>query len=162
MEEKTKEGFLEKNIELFRTLSFIIGGALILLIGLFYVLYSDLELINTAGWLFFGIIAAFGATFCVFFSDNVKHKKILFYALKGLGVFCSLIFILAIVLYTTKVSGDSAKIKAIIVAKNNKIKTADVLNHIKLVKVLSLIIAPLSIVMQGINIVINAVFGINE
>ena len=82
------------NKPMFKTISFLVGGILILVTGLLFVLITDLYMSNTSGWLFFSIIFSFGGGGLFLLSDNFKHKRSLFLILKSAGILISIGFII--------------------------------------------------------------------
>lgn len=82
------------NKTLFKTITYFVGSLLIILVGLLFVLITDLYMKNTSGWLFFDIILSFGAGALFLFSESFKHKRGLFYLFKGLGILVTVVFVI--------------------------------------------------------------------
>lgn len=81
------------NKPIFKTVSFWVGGILILLAGLVFVLFTDLYMSNSSGWLFFAIILAFGSGIAFLLSDSFKDKRVLFLILKVAGILLAAAFV---------------------------------------------------------------------
>ena len=132
-----------------------VGGALILGIGLMYILITDLYLKNTANWLFLSIFTAFGSGACVFLSESIKHKPIIYYIIKGLGVVFAVVFIIIVLQYVS-----NADISEIVrVTEKQTVQIQSTLNGISIA---CLVVGIASIVCQLANIVMNIVFGIDN
>ena len=82
------------NKPIFKTISFLIGGILILVVGLLFVLITDLYMSNTSGWLFLSIIFSFGGGILFLLSDNFKHKRGLSLILKSASILISIGFVI--------------------------------------------------------------------
>lgn len=134
-----------------------VGGALILGIGLMYILITDLYLKNTANWLFLSIFTAFGSGACIFLSESIKHKPIIYYIIKGLGVVFAIAFIIIVLQY---VSNANANIGEIVrVTEKQTVQIQSTLNGISIA---CLVVGIASIACQIANIVMNIIFGIDD
>lgn len=78
---------------IFKTVSFWVGGTLTLLVGLVFVLFTDLYMSNSSGWLFFAIILAFGGGIFFLLADSFKDRRVLFLFLKLLAILFSVAFV---------------------------------------------------------------------
>lgn len=139
----------------FKSLSYLIGGLAMLVAGLFYILVTDLKLLNTAEWLFIAIFTAFGSGFCAILSESIKHKHLLFYILKYIGFVCSIAFIIIIFSYT-------ASIDILNIVKVKGVKTADVQSTVNFVKIFCLFFAFIGSIFQAGNIALNTMYGIDD
>ena len=134
-----------------------VGGVLAIGIGLLYILITDLYLKNTANWLFFSIFTALGSGACVFLSESIKHKPIIYYIIKGLGVLFAVAFIIIVLQY---VSAANANISEIVrITEKQTVQIQITLNRIATA---CLFVGIASIVCQLAHIILNIVFGIEN
>lgn len=142
------------NKPIFKTISFLVGGVLILLVGLLFVLITDLYMGNTSGWLFFAIILSFGGGGLFLLSDNFKHKRGLFLILKSAAIILAIGFIIYLFMFK---SSDAyvarITLKFIKNAQGYK-QTADFGG----MYLSWIILGILSIVAQGFNLVLHLLF----
>lgn len=97
-----------ETIKKVKTILMLVGGLLIIFSGLLYTVISDLVLVNNSTWLFLSIFTALGSGVCFLLADRFRNKKKLFYVLKGISLFLSIMFIFVMLGYR----GDSFLNKA--------------------------------------------------
>ena len=132
-----------------------VGGLSIIVSGLLYVLFTDLYLLNGASWLFIAIFLAFGGGFCTLFSESLKHKPVWFYVLKGLGVACSISFLIVVFVYASKVDVTA-------IVKTKSVKTTYVNNMLLVIKILCSTFTGFAVLGQGANIALNVIYKIDD
>ena len=142
-----------------KTIAYMGGGLALIVGGLIYVLLSDLLLLNTAQWLFFGIAFAFGSGFAMILSESLKSKAKWFYIVKGIAVACAIMFIVAIFLYAAH-ARSAANIAEVIKVKGYT--TPKTKSLITLIEVFGLVFGFAGIAAQGADIALNAVYGIDD
>lgn len=138
-----------------KNIAFASGLIAILFGGLFYILVTDLLLMNTAQWLFFGIICAFGSAAMLVISETFKHRPMWFYIFKGLGVAFAIGFIVVMFLYVGSVNVDA-------IVKTKSYTTAKTLSLANMVRIVSLIFGFISIAAQGCGITLNIIYKIDD
>ena len=142
------------NKPIFKTISFLVGGILILAIGLLFVLITDLYMSNTSGWLFLSIILSFGGGILFLLSDNFKHKRSLFLILKSAGILISLGFII----YLFAFKNGNVYVSKITL---KLIENAQGFNETVVIDgfyVSWIVCAILSVLAQGFNLVLHALY----
>ena len=142
-----------------KTLLFTIGGLTLIATGLFYILITDLFLLNTAEWLFAAIFVAFGAGFSTILSESLKNKHVWFYIIKSIGIVCSFAFIVVLLNYA---AAASAPANILTIVKTKGYKTAEALSLIKVVKNICLVFSIFGITCQVANVVLNIVYKIDD
>lgn len=138
-----------------KAISIGVGGLSVILSGLLYVLITDLYLLNGASWLFIAIFLAFGGGFCTLFSESLKHKPVWFYVLKGLGIACSIAFLIVIFVYASKVDVTA-------IVKTKSVKTTYVNNMLLVIKIICTAFTGIAICGQGANIALNVIYKIDD
>ena len=149
--------WIRKNQSIIKKIALSIGGFLIAGIGLVYILVTDLYLKNTANWLFLSIFTAFGSSACVFLSESIKQKPIIYYIIKGLGIVFVIAFVIIVLQY---VSATNANIEEII--KLTQKQTVQIQLTLNKIATACLFVGVASIIFQIINITMNIVFGIDD
>ena len=142
------------NKPIFKTISLLVGGLLILLVGLLFVLITDLYMSNTSGWLFFAIILSFGGGGLFLLSENFKHKRSLFLIAKSAAIVVSIGFIIYLFMFK---SGD---------VYLSKITLKFIKNANGYAKTMEfggiywswIILSILSVIGQGCNLALNALY----
>lgn len=132
-----------------------VGGLAVILSGLFYILITDLYLLNSSQWLFYGIVSAFGSGLCCLLSEGLRHNKTLFYILKGVGVLLFALLVVVIFSYKNSVSVES-------VVRVKQYTTVKVNNLVKLVTTVSAILAFIGLAGQATGITLNVIYGIDD
>ena len=142
-----------------KTIAYMSGGLALIVGGLIYVLLSDLLLLNTAQWLFFGIAFAFGSGFAAILSESLKSRAKWFYIVKGVGVACAIMFIVAIFLYASHARSAENITEVIKVKGYTTPKTKGLITT---TEVFGLVFGFAGLLAQGANITLNAVYGIDD
>lgn len=153
----TKNGRKTINKSLIKKITLIVGGLLIIGIGLLYILITDLYLKNTANWLFLSIFTAFGSGACIFLSESIRHKPIIYYIIKGLGIVFVVAFVIIVLQY---VAAANANVNEIV--RLTQKQTVQIQLTLNRIATACLFIGIASIVCQAANIVMNAIFGIDD
>lgn len=138
-----------------KNISIITAGAAMIIGGLFYVLYSDLYLLNSSEWLFASIITSIGSAIAFLLCEGVRAKKVLFYILKALSVVLAIAFIF--VLFKFKGSFDTFAL-----VKSKGITTEVANARLMTVFTVSLVLGAISAVVELTNIVFNVIFGVDD
>ena len=134
-----------------------IGGILIIAIGLLYIVVTDLYLKNTANWLFLSIFTAFGSGACVFLSESIRHKPIIYYIIKSLGIVFVAAFLIIVLQY---VSAANANVDEIVsLTQKQTVQIQLTLNRLATA---CLFVGAASAVCQLANIIMNIIFGIDD
>lgn len=154
---------INKVLEKTRSISYIVGASLLALVGIIFLVLSDLGLKNSAGWLLFSVLLSFGSSIVCFFSETVKDKPILVYVLKGIGLALAIGFIVYLYLFfqseiCTAIK-ESHKFGMYIGNKKVEISRLDIKNF---TQTISLVIGYLGLAVQSLNIGLNAYLGIKE
>ncbi len=126
-----------------KNLSFTIGGVCIMVTGLLFVLLTDLylkTLEKPSLYLLLSIILAFTGSICFLLSDNFKDKKKMLYILKGIGVAFSIGFVIFLLIFLDKTANS----------------------EVRIVFIINMCIAMVAVVLQIVNLVFNAVTGVEE
>ena len=161
----------DKVIGLVRNLSFFIGGILIMVTGLVYVLTTDLYLGNSSKYLLLGILLAFAGSICFILSNSYKNKPTVFYILKGVGVVMSIGFIIFLFVFMgTDLYSKATYLKLFkkydgktvwFLSKNFQSAMA-IANNIKPLYVINIVFAILAVILQGVNITTHIITGVEE
>ena len=151
----TKNGHKTINQSLIKKITLIVGGLLVIALGLFYILFTDLLFNNTAKWLFLSIFSALGSGICALLSESIRNKKFFYYILKIVGVLCIAAFVMVVLKYITQVD----IIEVVKVKKTTSIEVQKGLNMVGTVCLIGSIVAA---VFQVCNIGMNVIFGIDE
>ena len=88
-----------ETIKKIKNIFMLVGGLLIIVAGLLFAAISDLVLVNNSTWLFLSIITALGSGFCFLLADRFRNKKKVFYILKGVSLFLSVMLIFVMLGY---------------------------------------------------------------
>lgn len=117
------KAFFNKNNIRIRSLTNLIGIALMFVAGLAFVLFVDLKakiqagsnnIVPISNWLFMCIIFSLGGGIFYFFGDTMKNKKVLTLILKGIGLVLAIGFIVYIFVFLNWVTtSDIIKVEAI-------------------------------------------------
>ena len=110
---------------------------------------------NSAEWMFGAIITAFGGGFCALLSESLKNKPALFYVVKGIGVACTIAFIVIMFCYPNGVDVES-------IVKTKKMTTASVNSLVGFVEVFCAIFGIIGLLAQGTNIALNIIYKIDD
>lgn len=166
---------MDKN--LLKDLSFFIGGILLLATGLVYVLITDLYLSNSSQYLLIGTLFAFGGSITFLLSNNYKHKLKIFYIMKGIGIILSIGFIIFLFLFMN--AKDTAGVvlyqkdtvlklfksyngKTVWFLSSNFQKSIAIPCNIKIIYVINVVLAILATTLQGCNVGLHALYGVEE
>ena len=84
---------INKVLDKTRSISFIVGATLLAVVGIVFLVLSDLGLKNKAVWLLVSVLLSFGSSIVCFFSETVKDKPKLVYLLKGIALALAIGFI---------------------------------------------------------------------
>ena len=165
-------------LNLIRNLTLYIGGALIALTGLTYVLLTDLYLGNESKYLLVGIILAFAAAACFLLADSFKSKLKLFYTLKSIGIVMSIVFIVYLFIFMSVQSSDKLytylnkpthlklfrrdeeKIVSFLSRSFNN--AAKIECNIKPLYIVNIVLSFIVVAIQGSNITLNIILGVEE
>ena len=161
----------ERVIGLFKNISFLIGGIIIMVTGLVYVLVTDMYLGNSSNYLLLGIVLAFSGSICFILSNSFKNKVKVFYILRAIGLLMSIGFIIYLFAY----------MKTDLYSKNTYLKlfkkysgetiwflSKDFKNgmqiqcNIKPLYAINLALAIFGAFCQGTNIALNAIDGVDD
>lgn len=154
---------INKVLEKARLITFIVAASLIAVVGIFFLVLSDLGLKNTATWLMFSVLLSFGSAFACFFSEIRKDKPVLVYALKVLGLLLMIGFIIYLIQFgnssvCTSIN-ESHKFMMYLGSKKIEILRIDILSFMMTT---SYILTGLGIGIQAVNIGLNLYLGIKE
>lgn len=86
---------------LIKNITFYIGAIAMFVLGVFYMLASDLAFNNNAYDLIVAVLLAFGSAILFFFSLNFNEKPVAMYILKALGVVLAIGFVVYVHFYQT-------------------------------------------------------------
>ena len=147
----------EELIAKIKLILMLVGGIAIIGVGLLFVLVTDLVYKNSSYWLFLAIITALGSGVTFLLADKFKNKEVIFYVLKGLGIFLAITFIFVILAYhgntfvnkMFNVNGVSLK---------KKVETQAAQSFSTFITILGIVFATV----QAGNIGLNIAFGIDE
>lgn len=161
----------ERVIGLFKNISFLVGGILIMVTGLVYVLVTDMYLGNSSNYLLLGIVLAFSGSICFILSNSFKNKLKLFYILRGIGILMSIGFIIFLFAYmNTDLFSKNTYLKlfkkysgkTIWFLSNNFKKGMQIQCNIKPIYTINLVLAFIGVFCQGTNIALNAIDGVDD
>lgn len=156
---------VEKNVQKIETkktvsnIAFFIGGALILVAGLLYVLIADLYLKVRSSWLMIALIVSLASCVLFFLSAKFKENPRLAVLFKALGVALCIFFIAFMFIYlnsalNSKIEENSKEFEnnlfALEVIFGNKMKT-----NTYITAIVPTVVGALALVAQ----VLNLVFG---
>ena len=147
----------EELIKKLKLISMLIGGLALIGTGLLYAVVTDLVFKNSSYWLFFAIVSALASGVIFLLADKFPNKKVLFYVLKGVGLFFALFFICVILAYHGSSFVNS--ITGISGPKFNKRADREFCENFSLVIT---ILGSLIFLVQASNVTLNAVFGLDE
>ena len=154
---------INKVLEKTRFITFIVSATLIAIVGIFFLVLSDLGLKNTATWLMVSVLLTFGSSIACFFSEARKDKPILVYALKAIGLLLMVGFVIYLVKFEKSTVctsiNESHKFMMYLGSKKIEILRIDILGFMMTT---SYILTGLGIGVQSINIGLNAYLGIKE
>ena len=142
------------NKSFIKQLTFILGGVLMIVGGLYFMLFGDLLVRSTSSWLFVGSILSLGSGVFTILSDIIKNKKKLFFIFRGIGVALAIGFIIFTFIYLGQ---DVAAI-----ALEKALTKTVVIQRLNTTTIPSIIIAFLGVIAQGVSLAFNALFGIDE
>ena len=142
------------NKSFIKQLTFILGGVLMIVGGLYFMLFGDLLVRSTSSWLFVGSILSLGSGVFTILSDIIKNKKKLFFIFRGIGVALAIGFIIFTFIYLGQ---DVAAI-----ALEKALTKTVVIQRLNTTTIPSIIIAVLGVIAQGVSLTFNALFGIDE
>ena len=149
-----KEIMLDKQ-SLLKGIACAIGGLAVIAGGLFYILVTDLYLLNSSQWLFYGAVCAFGAGLACMLSESLRHRATWFYIVKAAGIVAAILFVVIAFAYKGHCDVSSVvRIKGFTTAKVNSL--------VSLVSLVSSILGFVGIAFQGCGIVLNLVYGIDD
>ena len=132
-----------------------VGGLTVIVAGLIYLLVTDLYLLNSSQWLFYGAVTSFGAGLACLLSEGLRHKKIAFYVVKVLAVACLIAFILVILSYKSHCDiSEVVRVKGYQTLKVNYL--------IFFVTVSSFSLSVIGAIFQGCGIILNLIYGIDD
>lgn len=147
----------EELISKIKTILLLVGGIAIVASGLLFVLITDLKYNNSSYWLFFAIITALGSGATFLLADKFKNNKVVFYGLKGIGIFLALMFICVILAYNgTTFVNKITGIKGVQLKK--KVDTQAAQKFSVFISILGLVFT----LVQAGNLSLNIIFGIDE
>ena len=158
---------------LLKNLSFFIGGITLLVTGLMYVLITDLYLSNSSVYLLLGIILALSGSICFILSESFRDKIKVFYILKGIGIFMSIGFIVFLFLFMkTEIFGTNTYFKLFkkyqgrtiwfLSRKFQSSDTQQIVCSIKPIYIVNIVLAITAVLIQGANLGMNIIFGVEE
>ena len=130
-----------------KLISLLIGGILIFVTGLIFVLLADLKLKTYAVWLFVAIIISAGSGILNLLAENYRDKHVLYIVLKSIGYALSIGFVIFIFIFN-----------ASSFCKNNNYK---LVNLRDITIVITAILSSISALAQTYNLILNIV-TINE
>lgn len=158
---------------LLKNLSFFIGGITLLVTGLIYVLITDLYLSNSSVYLLLGIILALAGSVCFILAESFKDKIKVFYILKGIGIVMSIGFIVFLFLFMkTDIFSTNTYLKLFkkyqgrtIWFLSKKFQSNEVqliACSIKPIYIVNIVLSITAVLIQGANIGMNIIFGVEE
>lgn len=130
-----------------KLISLLIGGILIFVTGLIFVLLADLKLKTYAVWLFVDIIISAGSGILNLLAENYRDKHVLYIVLKSIGYALSIGFVIFIFIFN-----------ASSFCKNINYKLVNVRD---ITIVITAILSSISALAQTYNLILNIV-TINE
>ena len=154
---------INKVLDKTRSISFIVGATLLAVVGIVFLVLSDLGLKNKAVWLLVSVLLSFGSSIVCFFSETVKDKPKLVYLLKGIALALAIGFIVYLYLFfqseiCTTIKA-SHKFAMYVGSKRVEISRLDIKN---LTQVISFVLGYAGVAIQAANIGLNAYLGIKE
>ena len=82
------------NKSVIKTVSFLVGGVTIAVIGFVFITVTDLYLHATSTLLFISVFLSIGSGIFFLLSESFRNKKKLYFILKGVAIALSILFIL--------------------------------------------------------------------
>lgn len=152
---QTKEFIKNNNVKL-RSITNLIGGVLMFVTGLYFVLFIDLnfktqgssstQVFTLSAYLLVAILLAVGSGIIYFVGDSLKHKARATIILKGISIVLAIAFIVFLFYFKVKMNDKDTRVLESVLPTINSIIT------------ISLVIDIVGIVFLIINYILSIIF----
>lgn len=85
---------MNKSVNVIKTISYLVGGVVIAVIGFLFIAITDLYLRSTSTLLFISVFLSIGSGIFFLLSESFRNKKTIYFVLKGVAIALSILFII--------------------------------------------------------------------
>lgn len=154
---------IKKVLEKSRMVSYLAGAGLMALVGVVFMMLSDLAVKNTATLLMLAVALSFGGAIAAFFSETLREKPIFLFILKVLALALTVGFIIYLYEFrNNEVFIAAGKMKPFVMIIGNKEKEISRTVMMNFMMTSSLVLTYVAAGCQAINIGLNAFLGVKE
>ena len=139
---------------LLKKITLYVGALSMFVVGVVYMLMSDLTFNNTASRLIVAVLLAFGSAILFFLSDNFNEKPVIRYLFKGLGLALAAGFVLYIHLFMV----SDYFLEVLDTFRKAGISKASDLAATEATVIIALVIGYVAIAAQIVNVVFTVLF----